>query len=231
MFVYGKNVVIETLKNNQPIKKAIIYKNFQDKNIISALQKKNIPIKFVEKFELDKLANGNHQGIMISIPDYEYVSLDELLEKENPLLVILDHLEDPHNLGAIVRTCEAAGVDGIIIPKNRSVEVTSTVMRTSVGALDYVKIARVTNLTETMNYLKKQGFWIVGTDMDGEDYQEIDYRGKTVLVIGNEGSGMSRLVKENCDFIASIPMNGHVNSLNASVAAGIVIYEASSKRK
>lgn len=231
MFVYGKNVVIETLKNNQPIKKAIIYKNFQDKNIISALQKKNIPIKFVEKFELDKLANGNHQGIMISIPDYEYVSLDELLEKENPLLVILDHLEDPHNLGAIVRTCEAAGVDGIIIPKNRSVEVTSTVMRTSVGALDYVKIARVANLTETMNYLKKQGFWIVGTDMDGEDYQEIDYRGKTVLVIGNEGSGMSRLVKENCDFIASIPMNGHVNSLNASVAAGIVIYEAISKRK
>lgn len=231
MFVYGKNVVIETLKNNQPIKKAIIYKNFQDKNIISALQKKNIPIKFVEKFELDKLANGNHQGIMISIPDYEYVSLDELLEKENPLLVILDHLEDPHNLGAIVRTCEAAGVDGIIIPKNRSVEVTSTVMRTSVGALDYVKIARVTNLTETMNYLKKQGFWIVGTDMDGEDYQEIDYRGKTVLAIGNEGSGMSRLVKENCDFIASIPMNGHVNSLNASVAAGIVIYEAISKRK
>ena len=231
MFVYGKNVVIETLKNNQPIKKAIIYKNFQDKNIISALQKKNIPIKFVEKFELDKLANGNHQGIMISIPDYEYVSLDELLEKENPLLVILDHLEDPHNLGAIVRTCEAAGVDGIIIPKNRSVEVTSTVMRTSVGALDYVKIARVTNLTETMNYLKKQGFWIVGTDMDGEDYQEIDYRGKTVLVIGNEGSGMSRLVKENCDFIASIPMNGPVNSLNASVAAGIVIYEAISKRK
>lgn len=231
MFVYGKNVVIETLKNNQPIKKAIIYKNFQDKNIISALQKKNIPIKFVEKFELDKLANGNHQGIMISIPDYEYVSLDELLEKENPLLVILDHLEDPHNLGAIVRTCEAAGVDGIIIPKNRSVEVTSTVMRTSVGALDYVKIARVTNLTEIMNYLKKQGFWIVGTDMDGEDYQKIDYRGKTVLVIGNEGSGMSRLVKENCDFIASIPMNGHVNSLNASVAAGIVIYEAISKRK
>ena len=231
MFVYGKNVLIETLKNNQPIKKAIIYKNFQDKNIISALQKKNIPIKFVEKFELDKLANGNHQGIMISIPDYEYVSLDELLEKENPLLVILDHLEDPHNLGAIVRTCEAAGVDGIIIPKNRSVEVTSTVMRTSVGALDYVKIARVTNLTETMNYLKKQGFWIVGTDMDVEDYQEIDYRGKTVLVIGNEGSGMSRLVKENCDFIASIPMNGHVNSLNASVAAGIVIYEAISKRK
>ena len=231
MFVYGKNVVIETLKNNQPIKKAIIYKNFQDKNIISALQKKNIPIKFVEKFELYKLANGNHQCIMISIPDYEYVSLDELLEKENPLLVILDHLEDPHNLGAIVRTCEAAGVDGIIIPKNRSVEVTSTVMRTSVGALDYVKIARVTNLTETMNYLKKQGFWIVGTDMDGEDYQEIDYRGKTVLVIGNEGSGMSRLVKENCDFIASIPMNGHVNSLNASVAAGIVIYEAISKRK
>ncbi|MBS7021390.1 MAG: 23S rRNA (guanosine(2251)-2'-O)-methyltransferase RlmB, partial [Firmicutes bacterium] len=164
-------------------------------------------------------------------PDYEYAQVDELLEKDNPLLVILDHIEDPHNLGAIVRTCEAAGVDGIIIPKNRSVEVTSTVMRTSVGALDYVKIARVTNLRDTMEYLKKKGFWIVGTDMNGTDYQEIDYRGKMALVIGSEGFGMARLVKEHCDFIASIPMNGKVNSLNASVAAGIIIYEAISKRK
>lgn len=231
MYIYGKNVAIETLRNRQPIKKAYIYRNFQDKNIISELQKRNIPIKFVDKFELDKLAKGNHQGIMLSIPDYEYTPLDELLKKENTLLVILDHLEDPHNLGAIVRTCEAAGVDGIIIPKNRCVDVNSTVMRTSVGALDYVKIAQVTNLVGTMKELKEKGFWIVGTDMDGTDYQEIDYRGNTAIVIGNEGNGMARLVKENCDFIASIPMNGKVNSLNASVAAGIIIYEAIAKRK
>lgn len=231
MYIYGKNVAIETLRNRQPIKKAYIYRNFQDKNIISELQKRNIPIKFVDKFELDKLAKGNHQGIILSIPDYEYTPLDELLKEENALLVILDHLEDPHNLGAIIRTCEAAGVDGIILPKNRSVDVNSTVMRTSVGALDYVKIAQVTNLVGTMKELKENGFWIVGTDMDGSDYQEIDYRGKTAIVIGNEGNGMARLVKENCDFIATIPMNGKINSLNASVAAGIIIYEAISKRK
>lgn len=231
MYICGKNVVTEVLKNHQKVRKAYIYKNFHDDFIISELKKQKIPMEMLEKFELDKLAKGNHQGIMLSVPDYEYASIDELLEKENPLLVILDHIEDPHNLGAIVRTCEAAGVDGIIIPKNRSVEVTSTVMRTSVGALDYVKIARVTNLRDTMEYLKKQGFWIVGTDMDGTDYQKIDYRGKMVLVIGSEGFGMARLVKEHCDFIASIPMNGHVNSLNASVAAGVIIYEAISKRK
>ena len=231
MYIYGKNVIAESLKNHQVIHKAYIYKKFQDKNIISELQKRNIPIKFVEKTELDKLAKGNHQGIILNVPDYEYASLEELLVKENPLLIILDHLEDPHNLGAIIRTCEAAGVDGMIIPKNRCVDVNSTVMRTSVGASEYVKIAQVTNLVETMKELKKQGFWIVGTDMDGTDYEEVDYRGKTAIVIGNEGHGMARLVKENCDYIASIPMIGKINSLNASVAAGIMIYEAISKRK
>ena len=231
MYIYGKNVIAESLKNHQVIHKAYIYKKFQDKNMISELQKRNIPVKFVEKTELDKLAKGNHQGIILNVPDYEYASLEELLVKENPLLIILDHLEDPHNLGAIIRTCEAAGVDGMIIPKNRCVDVNSTVMRTSVGGSEYVKIAQVTNLVETMKELKKQGFWIVGTDMDGTDYEEIDYRGKTAIVIGNEGHGMARLVKENCDYIASIPMNGKINSLNASVAAGIMIYEAISKRK
>ena len=231
MYIYGKNVAIETLRNHQPIRKAYIYKNFQDKNIISDLQERNIPIRFVDKFELDKLAKGNHQGIMLDIPDYEYTPLEELFKKENALFIILDHLEDPHNLGAIIRTCEAAGVDGIILPKNRSVDVNSTVMRTSVGALDYVKIAQVKNLVGTMKELKEKGFWIVGTDMDGTNYREIDYCGNTAIVIGNEGNGMARLVKENCDFIASIPMNGKVNSLNASVAAGIIIYEAIAKRK
>ena len=226
MFIYGKNVVNEVLKNDRHIKEAILYKNFSYKKVVDGLNKKHVPIKYVEKHELDRLADGNHQGIIFKVDDYKYVDIDSLLVKENPLLVILDHLEDPHNFGAIVRTCEAAGVDGIIIPKNRTVEVNSTVMRTSVGALDNVKIAQVTNLKNTINYLKKQGFWIVGTDMNGTDYTKIDYTGKMVIVTGSEGFGMSRIVKESCDFIATIPMKGKVNSLNASVATAIVIYEA-----
>lgn len=226
MFIYGKNVINEVLKNERHIKEAILYKKFSDNEVIDKLNKKRVPIKYVEKYELDRLVDGNHQGIVFKVDDYKYVDIDSLLLKENPLLVILDHLEDPHNFGAIIRTCEAAGVDGIIIPKNRTVEVNSTVMRTSVGALDNVKIVQVTNLKNTINYLKKQGFWIVGTDMDGTDYTKIDYTGKMAIVTGSEGFGMSRIVRESCDFIATIPMKGKVNSLNASVATAIVIYEA-----
>jgi len=184
----------------------------------------------MNRLELDRLVDGNHQGIVVEIENYEYCDIDDLLKKENPLLVILDHLEDPHNFGAIIRTCEAAGVDGIIIPKNRSVDVNSTVMRTSVGALDNVKIAQVTNLKNTINYLKSKGFWIVGTDMDGTNYQKIDYNGKMAIVTGSEGFGMSRIVKEACDFIATIPMRGSINSLNASVATALVVYEAVNQR-
>lgn len=226
MFIYGKNVVNEVLKNNRNIKEAILYEKFNDEKIIDKLKMRHIPIKYASKYELDKLVDGNHQGIVFKVGDYKYVDIDELLVKENPLLVILDHLEDPHNFGAIIRTCEAAGVDGIIIPKNRTVEVNSTVMRTSVGALDNVKISQVTNLKNTINYLKKKGFWIVGTDMSGTDYTKIDYKGKIAIVTGSEGFGMSRIVKESCDFIATIPMKGQVNSLNASVATALVIYEA-----
>lgn len=226
MFIYGKNVINEVLKNERHIKEAILYKKFSDNAVIDKLNKKHVPIKYAEKHELDRLVEGNHQGIVFKVDDYKYVDIESLLVKENPLLVILDHLEDPHNFGAIIRTCEAAGVDGIIIPKNRTVEVNSTVMRTSVGALDNVKIAQVTNLKNTINYLKKQGFWIVGTDMDGTDYTKIDYTGKMAIVTGSEGFGMSRIVRESCDFIATIPMKGKVNSLNASVATAIVIYEA-----
>ena len=226
MFIYGKNVINEVLKNERHIKEAILYKKFSDNAVIDKLNKKQVPIKYVEKHELDRLVEGNHQGIVFKVDDYKYVDIESLLVKENPLLVILDHLEDPHNFGAIIRTCEAAGVDGIIIPKNRTVEVNSTVMRTSVGALDNVKIAQVTNLKNTINYLKKQGFWIVGTDMDGTDYTKIDYTGKMAIVTGSEGFGMSRIVRESCDFIATIPMKGKVNSLNASVETAIVIYEA-----
>ena len=162
----------------------------------------------------------------LNVPDFEYSNLDDFINKENALVVLLDHIEDPHNLGAIIRTCEAAGVDGIIIPKNRSVDVNGTVIRTSVGASKYVPIVQITNVSSTMRELKREGFWIFGTDMEGTNYADLDYKGKTCLVIGNEGNGMSRIVREQCDFIATIPMRGQINSLNASVAAGIVIYEA-----
>ncbi len=231
MYIYGKNVVEEAILKKEKITKAIIYEKFNDKNLISALQKLNIPIRYAPKFELDKLVNGMHQGIIVSVPDYEYASIDDFIHEDNALVVILDHLEDPHNLGAIIRTCEAAGVSGIIIPKDRSVLVNATVIKVSTGATSNMKIARVTNIVKTIEEMKKDGFWIVGSDMNGTSYDEIDYRGKTAIVIGNEGSGMSRLVRESCDFIASIPMIGTTNSLNASVATGILIYEALRKRK
>ena len=231
MYVYGKNTVNEYLKKNKKVQKAYIYDNYKDQFIISELQKRNILIKYCTKIELDKLVKGNHQGIILSVPDYKYFDVDFIMNKENALVIILDHLEDPHNFGAIIRTCEAAGVDLIIIPKDRSVEVNDTVMRVSTGALENIKVSQVTNLNNTINKLKKNGFWIIGTDMLGTDYDKIDYNGKIGIVIGNEGNGMSKLVKESCDFIASIPMNGQVNSLNASVATGIVVFEAVKKRK
>ncbi len=231
MYVFGKNVAIEVIRKKEKIQKAYIWDHFNDKNLIFALQKSNICIKFCTKMELDKLVKGNHQGIILSIPDYEYHDVSEMIDESDALIVILDHLEDPHNLGAIIRTCEAAGVSGIIIPKDRSVLVNSTVMKVSAGALENVKVACVTNLNNTIKYLKDNNFWIVGTDMEGTSYDEIDYRGKIAIVIGNEGSGMSKLVRESCDFIASIPMRGVINSLNASVATGIIVYEAVKVRK
>lgn len=231
MYIYGKNVAKETLKESRDVKEVYLSTNFSDNEIINLLKKNNVIIKYCKQFELDKMVDGNHQGIVLKVPDYEYADIDELLVNAAPFLVILDHLEDPHNFGAIIRTCEAAGVDGIVIPKNRSVEVNSTVMKTSTGALNRVKIAQVTNLNNTIDYLKKKGFWIVGTDMDGTPYTEVDYKGPIAIVTGSEGFGMSRLVKENCDFIATIPMYGEVNSLNASVATAIIIYEAVKQRR
>lgn len=226
MYIYGKNVAKETLLNNKKVLKALICKDFNDKNIISMLEKRNIAIEYHTKIEIDKLASGNNQGIILSVPDYEYVELDELLVCEKPFIVILDHLEDPHNFGAIIRTCEAAGVDGIIIPKDRSVSVNSTVMKTSAGALNNVKICMVTNLNRAIDTLKEKGLWIVGTDMtDSVSYNQIDYNMPVALIIGSEGFGISRLVREKCDYVVNIPMKGKVNSLNASVAAGILIYK------
>lgn len=231
MYIYGKNSVIEACKKKENIKRIFIASNFHEQEILDMLSTLHVPMKIYDKRKLDTIVNGNHQGIVLEVPDYQYTPLNEIISEENAVVVILDHLEDPHNFGAIIRTCEAAGVSGIIIPKNRSVEVNETVVRVSVGAINNVKIASVTNLVQTINEMKKEGFWIVGTDMNGTNYSEIDYRGKIAIVIGNEGSGMSHLVEENCDFIASIPMQGKINSLNASVAAGIIIFEAMRLRK
>lgn len=231
MLIYGKNVAKETLLNNKKIIKALICDNFNDKSIINMLQKRNIRIEYVSKNEFDKLVKENHQGIILYIPDFEYTELDELIDSPSPFIVILDHIEDPHNFGAIVRTCEALGVDGIIIPKDRSVDVNSTVMKTSVGALNNVKICKVTNLNRTINYLKEKNIWIIGSDMtDSVSYTELDYNMPLALIIGNEGFGISRLIREKCDYVVNIPMKGKINSLNASVAAGILISEIIEKR-
>lgn len=228
MIVSGRNNVKEILKNfseKNKIKKVICSKNFNEKDILSLIEKRNLRIEYKEKWELDKLAKNNHQGIIMDVEDFCYTDFDSLIHDGSCKLVILDHLEDPHNLGAIIRTVEASGIDGIILPKNRSVEVSDTVMKTSVGALYNVKISQVVNLNKTIKKLKELGFWIVGTNMDGEDYTKINYPDRCVLVIGSEGFGMSRIIRESCDYIAKIPMNGQINSLNASVAAGIMIYE------
>ena len=216
MYVYGKNVAKDI---NSKVEKVYVVNNFKDKEILKNIK---APIVYVDKNKIDKMVDGVHQGIVLKIADYEYKDISEL---NSDIVVMLDHLEDPHNFGAIIRTCEAAGVKDIIIPKDRSVKVNSTVMKTSAGCLDRVNIYEVTNLAQTINYLKKNNYWIIGTDMEGTDYKDIDYKGKIVIIIGNEGNGMSRLVKESCDFIATIPMQGEVNSLNASVAAGIIIFE------
>ena len=226
MLVYGRNVCLEYLKKNKKVRKIILQDNFNDENLIFAIGKLNIQPKYLPKSELDQLANGLHQGIIMDVEDFRYTDYSDFTDDPDSLIVILDHIEDPHNLGAIIRTSEAAGVSGIIIPKDRGVLVNATVIKTSVGTALDVPISVVTNLNSTIKDLKDKGFWIVGTDMDGQDYREIDYHGKIALVIGNEGNGMSRIVRESCDFIAKIPMYGKVNSLNASVASGIMIYEA-----
>jgi len=230
MLVYGKNVVFEYLDCNKKINKIFLQNNFNNTEIINKIKEKNIKVQILNKFDMDKKVNGLHQGIILDVEDYKYSNINEIISDDDSLIVMLDHIEDPHNFGAIIRSCEAAGVDGIIIPVDRSVEVNSTVIKTSVGTTEKIKIARVTNLNQTIKMLKDKGYWIYGTDMNGTDYTKLDYRGKTCIVCGNEGFGMSKLTKENCDFIASIPMKGEVNSLNASVATAIIVFEAIRQR-
>lgn len=232
MLVYGRNVALEVLKKPKNVQKVLLQEGFDDKKILFLLENSKIPVYIKSKKEIDRLAEGVHQGIILYVRDYQYYPLADVVNEDASFLVILDHLEDPHNFGAIIRTCEAAGVDGIIIPKDRQVQVNATVMKTSVGTLDTMKISQVANLSSTIDYLKKNDFWIVGTALeDSVDYRNIDYSGKIVLVIGNEGTGISNLVRKKCDFIAKIPMYGTTNSLNASVASGIMIYEVIRNRK
>ena len=232
MLVYGRNVALEVLKKPKNVQKVLLQDGFDDKKILSLLEKSKTPVFIKSKKEIDRLAEGVHQGIILYVRDYQYYPLADVVNEDASFIVILDHLEDPHNFGAIIRTCEAAGVDGIIIPKDRQVQVNATVMKTSVGTLDTMKVSQVANLSSTIDYLKKNDFWVVGTALeDSVDYRSIDYSGKIALVIGNEGVGISNLVRKKCDFIAKIPMYGTTNSLNASVASGIMIYEVIRNRK
>ena len=233
MYLYGKNVAKEILKNPKKlknVKKVYLQEQIFEENLKKGFENAKIPVQILEKCKIDRLVNEHHQGIIIEVDAYLYASFEEVLEQAS-FLVLLDHLEDPHNLGAIIRTCAAADVDAIILPENRSVSMTSTVMKTSAGAFLNMDVVKVVNLNQTIDILKKHGFWIIGTDMQGVDYREIDYQGKIALVIGNEGKGMSQLVSKKCDFIATIPISSKVESLNASVACGIMIYEAKRNRK
>ena len=229
MYIYGKNVAREKLRSGEEILKVYLSRNFHDEEIFNLIREKKIRTTFLDSKVMDKKVDGHHQGIILETSEVKTYSLDNFLESshdnDRSLVVMLDHLEDPHNFGAIIRTAEALGVDSIIIPNDRSVTVNSTVVKTSAGAISYMKIVRVANLGSAISKLKKNGFWVVGTDMDGEDYSKIDYSSRICLVIGNEGKGISNVVRKNCDFIASIPMSGKINSLNASVSCGIVLSE------
>ncbi len=216
MLVYGKNVLKEL--DIKKIKKAYVASN----NYLDYLKKNKIKFEYVDKNRLDKMVDGKHQNIVLEIYDYEYYTLDDI---NGDFIVLLDHIEDPHNLGAIIRTCECAGIKEIIIPKDRSCLVNETVMKSSAGALAHVKIIMVSNLNNAINRLKKANYFIYSADMNGVNYSEVDYANKKVLIIGNEGHGVSKLIKENSDYIVSIPMYGRVNSLNASASAAILIYK------
>lgn len=234
-FIYGKNVVRQRIEEKKKIYHVFIHENFKDSSLLMQIKERGIKINKVDKKRLDVLSNqGNHQGIVAEIDAYQYASLETITAKSKgdyPLLVMLDGIEDPHNLGAILRTCDAVNVDGVIIGKHRSVELNATVAKVSTGAIENVPVCKVTNLARTLEQLKEQGFWVVGADMErAQNYREPDYSLPLVLVIGSEGSGISSLVKKHCDFFVSLPMEGTVSSLNASVACGVLLYEIFSKR-
>lgn len=232
--IEGRNVVIEAYRSGKCIDKIFILDGCQDGPILTIkreAKKAGSLVKFVDKVRLDQMSEtGKHQGVIAYSAAYDYAEVSDILQaardkNEDPFIVLLDNIEDPHNLGAIIRTAHQAGAHGIIIPKNRAVGLTATVARTSAGALNYIPVAKVTNLNKAIEDLKKEGLWFVCADMDGEVMYDLNLKGAIGVVIGSEGDGISRLVKENCDYVASIPMKGQIDSLNASVAAGILCYE------
>lgn len=232
-YIYGKNVVKQLLRDATAIQELFLAIN--DQEIISLAQKNHVKITRVDRRYLDKLLKtNNHQGVALIKEEYKMYTVDEILndiQGHSGLIVVLDELCDPHNLGAILRTCDCVGVDGVIIKKNNAVGLTATVAKTSAGAIDTVKVASVTNLTKTIEYLKSKGYWIYGTGFEKAiDYRQSDYSENVVLVIGNEGKGISRLVKESCDYIIKLPMVGKISSLNASCATAVLLYEIYNKR-
>lgn len=238
-FIIGRHPAVAALKSDQEINKVFIQKGVKAdiiSQIIKLAKERRLVISNVPKTKLDQMVDHqNHQGVILSVAAYKYATIDELFDNaqrhdEEPFFLILDELADPHNLGSILRTADAAGVHGIIIPKRRSVGLTSVVAKTSTGAIEHVPVARVTNLVQVANELKERGVWLFGTDMKGTDYRRWDAKGAVALVIGNEGKGISTLLKKTCDEMLTIPMIGHVQSLNASVAASLLIYQGFSSR-
>ena len=234
LMVEGRNAVIEAFRSGKPVDKLFVLDGCQDgpvRTIIREAKKHDTIINFVTRERLDQISETKkHQGVIAYAAAYEYSEVEDMLELakkkgEDPFLILLDNIEDPHNHGAIIRTANLAGAHGVIIPKRRAVGLTATVAKTSAGALNYTPVAKVTNLAKTMEELKEKGLWFVCADMGGESMYRLNLTGPIGMVIGNEGDGVSRLVKEKCDFIASIPMKGDIDSLNASVAAGVLAYE------
>ena len=234
MNIEGRNAVIEAFRSGKTVDKLYILDGCQDGPVMTIkreAKKHDTMVKYVTKERLDQMSQtGKHQGVIAVIAAYDYAEVEDILQKarernEAPFIFLLDNIEDPHNLGAIIRTANLAGAHGVIIPKNRAVGLTATVARTSAGALNYTPVAKVTNLSKTIEELKKEGMWFVCADMGGTSMYQLDLKGPMGLVIGNEGDGVSRLVRDKCDFIASIPMKGDIDSLNASVAAGVLAYE------
>ena len=237
--IIGRNPVMEAIKSGREIDKILIKKGKYEGSIVPIVKKakeNGIIIQEVDRQKLDAIAEGeNHQGVIAYVSAHEYASVDDIFKvaeekNESPFIILCDKITDPHNLGAIMRTANCVGAHGIIIPKRNSVGINSVVAKTSAGAVEYTKVAKVTNLASTIDALKKRGVWVAAADMDGEDMTKTDLKGSLCIVVGSEGSGVSRLVREKCDFVVSIPMKGEINSLNASVAAGVVMYEALRQR-
>lgn len=237
--VAGRNAVMEALKGSRSVNKLMIANGSTEgsiKEIIAVAKEKGVNIQYWDRSKLDSIARGiRHQGVLAQVAPVQYAELEDILQvakdrNEPPFIVLLDELEDPHNLGAILRTADAAGVHGVLIPKHRSCPLSATVAKTSAGAVEHVPVARVGNLVQTIKKLKQEGLWVAAADMDGKDYYDTDLTGPLLLIIGSEGQGVGRLVKEQCDFVVRIPMVGKINSLNASVAGSILMYEAMKQR-